>query len=166
MKMYKTISIGFVVLTALSVSAPSITTEVRAAKVDDTVVQGETDEFKGLTDQELKDLGFNNQEINNYNNNINDNLIIDHGMVINGQGDGISRGKFTWAVKVIRKGYSKLPSSVKKYIAAHTGLDTLLDFVENATGTLQDAIYKACRNVGMNATIANIVTAAIMTLVF
>lgn len=55
---------------------------------------------------------------------------------------------------------------MKKYIAAHTGLDTLLDFVENATGTLQDAIYKACRNVGMNATIANIVTAAIMTLVF
>lgn len=96
MKMSKKISIGFVVLTVLSVSAPSITTEVRAAKVDDTVVQSESDEFKGLTNQELKDLGFNNQEINNYNNNINNDLIIDHGMVINGQGDGISRGKFTW----------------------------------------------------------------------
>ncbi|WP_156314128.1 hypothetical protein [Companilactobacillus kimchii] len=156
---------GFTVLTLSSVVVPSITTEVNAAQINGSTEES-NDEFKGLSDQELRGLGFTDQEIETYHNNIDSNLIIDHGVVINGQGDGISRGKFTWAVKTIRKGYSKLPSGVKKYIAAHTGLDTLLGFIENATGTLQDAIYKACRNVGMNATVANIVTAAIMTLVF
>lgn len=59
-----------------------------------------------------------------------------------------------------------MPRAVKGYIAGHTGLDTLLSFVENATGNLQNAVYNACRKVGMNKTVANIVTAAIMTLVF
>jgi len=55
---------------------------------------------------------------------------------------------------------------VKKFIAAYMGLETLLSFIENATGTIQDAVYQACRDVGMSHSVANIVTAAIMTLVF
>ena len=78
----------------------------------------------------------------------------------------MQRGKFPWAVKIIRAGYDKLPLSVKKFIAAYMGLETLLSFIENATGTIQDAEYQACRDVGMSHSVANIVTAAIMTLVF
>lgn len=72
--------------------------------------------------------------------------------------------EITWAVKIIRAGYDKLPPSVVH--CRYMGLETLLSFIENATGTIQDAVYQACRDVGMSHSVANIVTAAIMTLVF
>ena len=55
---------------------------------------------------------------------------------------------------------------MKNIIAQYTEFSTILNFIENATGTLQNAIYDACIKVGMSKSVANIVTAAIMTIAF
>ncbi len=152
--------------TLLSVTVPSVTSVVyasEAAKVELEFIQ--EDKFIGVSDDQLKELGFNDQQIGKYHSNLENPILIENGMVENDE-QSAERGRFTWAVKLIRKAYNLLPASVKAYIVAHSSLDTLLSFIENATGTIQDAVYNACRKVGMNATVANIVTAAIMTLVF
>ena len=165
--MKKTILIaGSVALaTLLSVTVPSVTSVVYASETAKVELESmQEDKFIGVSDDQLKKIGFNDQEIGNYHNNLEIPIMIENGLV-ESNGQSGERGKFTWAVKLIRKAYNLLPASVKAYIVAHSSLDTLLSFIENATGTIQDAVYNACRKVGMNATVANLVTAAIMTLV-
>ena len=152
--------------TLLSVTVPSVTSVVYASETAKAELKSvQEDKFIGVSDNQLKKLGFNDQQIRNNHTNLENPILIENGMVEN-NGQSAERGKFTWAVKLIRKAYNLLPASVKAYIVAHSSLDTLLSFIENATGTIQDAVYNACRKVGMNATVANLVTAAIMTLVF
>ena len=164
MKHTKFITVGLATITLLSATIPVGTTIVQADEIKNVSV--ESDQFKGLSDNELRDLGFSEEDIINYHDNLNNPVYIQEGMVLNSKEQHKERGKFTWAVKAIRKGYNKLPKSVKRYIAAHTGLDTFLSFIENATGKIQDAVYNACRKVGMSKNVSNIVTAAIMTFVF
>ena len=121
------------------------------------------DELKayGLSDSEIE--GFNNfvlSEINVQNGNISGNNIGD-------LNDGVqTRGKFSSAVKLIRKAYRKLPKKVKKLIAQYTKLETLLNLIEHYTGALEDGIYNACRTVGMPKNVANFVAKTIMLFVF
>ncbi|AUB54426.1 hypothetical protein GUI51_13435 [Enterococcus mundtii] len=164
MKHIKFITIGLATLSLLSATVPVGTTLVQADEIKS--VASEKDHFKGLSDNELQKLGFSAEEIAIYHDNLNNPVYLENGIILNSKEQHQERGKFTWAVKAIRKGYNKLPTSVKRYIAAHTGLETLLSFIENATGTIQDAVYNACRKVGMSKSVANIVTAAIMTLIF
>lgn len=164
MKHIKLIATNFAAITLLSVTIPSVTSVALAA--EGLTEHQEIDSFRGLSDQELNDLGFSYIEIASYHDNMTNPVYIENGMILNSKTQQVQRGKFTWAVKIIRAGYDKLPLSVKKFIAAYMGLETLLSFIENATGTIQDAVYQACRDVGMSHSVANIVTAAIMTLVF
>lgn len=167
MKHLKKVTLGFLAITVLSTVSSSFT-PVLANEINNTdqVISNSESTFQGLTDDELKDLGFSSNEIRNYHNNLENEIYLKNGKIVKSNSEVTLDGKFTAAVKIIRKGYNKLPKKVKQYIAAHTGLETFLGFIENATGTIQDAVYKACIKVGMNKTVANIVTAAIMTLVF
>lgn len=76
------------------------------------------------------------------------------------------RGKFTWAVKLIRKAWNKLPKNVRNFINRYTNLSGFLNFIEHYTGKLEDGIYNACKKVGMPNWMANIVTKTIMLVVF
>lgn len=152
--------------TLLSVTVPSVTSVAYASETAKLELESvQEDKFIGVSDDQLKELGFNDQQIGTYHNNLENPIMIENGFVEN-NGQSGERGKFTWAVKLIRKAYNLLPASVKAYILAHSSLDTLLSFIENATGTIHDAVYNGCRKIGMNTTVANIVTAAIMTFVF
>lgn len=59
------------------------------------------------------------------------------------------KGKFSFAVKAIRKGYSKLPPKIKGYIAKYLGLDAILGTLDHWTGAIEDGIYRGCKSVGM-----------------
>ncbi|HEM4136641.1 TPA: hypothetical protein U1W51_000182 [Streptococcus suis] len=77
-----------------------------------------------------------------------------------------SRGKWTAAIKAIRKGYSKLPANVKSYINRYIGLNALLSTVEHFTGWLEDGIYQACRKAGMPNWMARLVAKSVTFLAF
>lgn len=55
---------------------------------------------------------------------------------------------------------------MKQIIAKYTKLSVLLNLIEHYTGTLENAIYNACRQVGMPKNIANFVTKTIMLFIF
>lgn len=121
---------------------------------------------------ELIKFGLSDSEIKIFNNFTSSGIIIDNGEVsgnINlddlNSGEQM-RGKFSAAVKLIRKAYNKLPAKVKSFIAKYTKLNVLLNLIEHYTGTLEDAIYTACRKVGMPKDVANFVTKTIMLFVF
>ncbi|CAN2923755.1 MULTISPECIES: hypothetical protein [Streptococcus] len=59
------------------------------------------------------------------------------------------RGKWSAAVKAIRKGYSKVPPKVKGYINKFIGLEAILGTIDHFTGWIEDGIYQACKNAGM-----------------
>lgn len=105
--------------------------------------------------------------------NAKDIILIDgvtydiHGNLVVEKLGGIQeRGKWSAAVKLIKKAYNKLPSSVRNYINKYTGLTAFLNLIEHYTGKLEDAIYNACIKSGMSKTIANTVTKTIMLFVF
>ncbi|MDR2976464.1 MAG: hypothetical protein LBV19_04045 [Streptococcaceae bacterium] len=86
--------------------------------------------------------------------------------VVEFYGQSRQRGKFTWAVKLLRAGYHRLPAGVKGYIAAHIGLDKLLSLIEHYTGSLENAIYNTCRSAGMPNWMAGFVAKTIMLVIF
>lgn len=59
------------------------------------------------------------------------------------------KGKFGLAIKAIKKGYSKLPAPVKKYIKKYLGLNVILGTLDHWTGAIEDGIYWGCKQVGM-----------------
>ena len=61
----------------------------------------------------------------------------------------MDRGKWSFSVTAIRKGYSKLPSNVKRWINQYIGLNAILSTLEHFTGWIEDGIYQACKRAGM-----------------
>ena len=61
----------------------------------------------------------------------------------------MDRGKWSFSVTAIRKGYSKLPSNVKRWINQYIGLNSILSTLEHFTGWIEDGIYQACKRAGM-----------------
>lgn len=116
----------------------------------------------------LKEYGLSEAEILKFNNYILSDIYIKNGILSSYDVEDpiLTRGKFTTAVKAIRKAYNKLPKKVKQIIAKYTKLSVLLNLIEHYTGTLENAIYNACRQVGMPKNIANFVTKTIMLFVF
>ncbi|RHW49227.1 hypothetical protein DS831_09045, partial [Bombilactobacillus bombi] len=114
---------------------------------------------------EFKQIGMSDKDIQRYHKNINSDLYLENGYITNPDQNPLQRGKFTWAVKIIRKSYGRIPRYIRAYIDQRIGIGTLLSFIENATGALQNAIYNACRKAGMNPTWANVTTSAIMALI-
>lgn len=76
------------------------------------------------------------------------------------------KGKFGAAIKAIRKGYSKLPASVKKYINRYLGLNAILGTLDHWTGAIEDGIYWACKKVGMPDWMAWFVSKALTMIAF
>lgn len=111
----------------------------------------------------LKELGFTDAEIQKMNNAVPSDLYVKDGKIIDG--NGMERGKWSAAVKVIKAGLKKLPKAVQDFLNDF-GLGDFLGFIDSATGALSDVIYDACKHVGMSDTVANIVTTAITTILF
>ncbi|MEB2357301.1 hypothetical protein LAV39_06325 [Bacillus pumilus] len=56
-------------------------------------------------------------------------------------GEAITHGKFTWAIKAIKEAYDQLPTKLKVMIGGVTGLETILVTLEHYTGALEHGIY-------------------------
>lgn len=61
-----------------------------------------------------------------------------------------TRGKFTWAVKAIRKEWNKLPNKLKATIGGYAGLEGILSVVEHYAGALENAIYEGALRLGLS----------------
>lgn len=72
-----------------------------------------------------------------------------HGNLLASEHDQLTRGKLSWATKALRAAYSKMPKSIKGFIARYTSFEGLLTFIDHFTGTVENAIYQACKRVGM-----------------
>ncbi|MGF7440565.1 hypothetical protein, partial [Enterococcus faecalis] len=81
MKHIKFITVGLATLTLLSATIPVGTTIVQADEIKNVSV--ENDQFKGLSDNELRDLGFSKEDIINYHDNLNNPVYIQEGIVLN-----------------------------------------------------------------------------------
>lgn len=70
------------------------------------------------------------------------------------------RGKLSWAVKAIRAVADKLSDWVKGALGVK-GLDVVLKFVDHFTGTVEDAVFLGCKELGMSDSVAWAVTKVI-----
>lgn len=104
-----------------------------------------------MLSQQLKGIGLSDEEINTYLNSDESVIYLQNGEVVDNEGNPISlqRGKFSWAAAAIRKKYSKLPKSVKNIINSFTNIEVILGLIQHFTGMVEDALYKACKYVGM-----------------
>ncbi|GBG96139.1 hypothetical protein [Lactococcus termiticola] len=89
----------------------------------------------------------------------NGNAVVEH------YGESQNRGKYSWLVKAIRNIYHRLPGFVKSTIKKYVGLEGFLNLIDKATGSVEDAIFWACKQVGMPDWLAWTVTKAITLLV-
>ncbi|EOL45950.1 hypothetical protein [Enterococcus caccae] len=112
----------------------------------------------------LEENGFTSKEIEAFNNYESPGIYLENGKAfINGVEQlDMQRGKFTWAVKAIRKVWNKLPAGVRNTISGYVGINGFLNLIEHYTGTLENAIFNACKKVGMPTGVANFVTKTIM----
>jgi len=106
------------------------------------------------TQNQLQSIGLSEQKINLYLYSNNSDLYIKDGLLFDKNGlrldsESSEYGKLSWAAKAIRKGYNKLPKSVKNLINRYTKIEFILSFVEHCTGSVENAIYKACKYVRM-----------------
>ena len=86
-------------------------------------------------------------------------IYVDNGRILEFDKDTVSQediqaakmdiGKWSFSVTAIRKGYSKLPSNVKRWINQYIGLNSILSTLEHFTGWIEDGIYQACKRAGM-----------------
>lgn len=86
-------------------------------------------------------------------------IYVDNGRILEFDKDTVSqediqaakmdRGKWSTAVKAIRKGYNRVPSNVKRWINQYIGLNSILSTLEHFTGWIEDGIYQACKRAGM-----------------
>ena len=61
----------------------------------------------------------------------------------------MQRGKWSIAVKAIRKAYFKVPPKIRGYINRYVGLNAILGTLDHFTGWIEDGIYQACKRAGM-----------------
>lgn len=117
-----------------------------------------------LDGSELKANGFTTEEIEAVNNYELSGVYLEDGKAFIGgvEQKEIQRGKFTWAVKAIRKVWNRLPTKVKTTIGSYVGINGFLRLIEHYTGSLENAIYSACKKVGMSSGVANFVTKTMM----
>lgn len=75
------------------------------------------------------------------------------------------RGKLSWATKILRAGWDKLPKGTKDAIGGIAGFEALLNFIDHYTGAIEDAVYEGCLMLGMGETAAWWVTKTLTLLV-
>lgn len=169
-KLFKT---GLVMMTSITLSTallPAVTALATESKIESLDYINQFDPNLKVDEEILKEFDLTEDEMELFNSYKESNILLDNGdAFLNGEQlniQSMERGRFTWAVKAIRKAYNRLPKKVKQYIARYTKLNTLLNLIEHYTGKLEDAIYSACKRVGMPHWMANFVTKTIMLFVF
>ena len=66
----------------------------------------------------------------------------------------LERGKISVLSKLIRRGWNKVPSNVKRYIGGWIGVGRILDTIDHFTGGVEAAVYQGCRNVGFSPNVS------------
>lgn len=128
------------------------------------------DTFELPSDTELRLFGFSDKDIEHVKEIASADIQIVDGKIdkttipMSNNADATGYGKFSAAAKIILKGWNKLPKWLRNNVEGNVAISTFLKWIENATGTLQKAIYNACRKAGMNPTVANLVASGIMLL--
>lgn len=166
---------NFLISTSLIMVGGSLVTPIISVKASESNISMEENLLESSFDpnfnsskDELIELGLSFEEAEEFNDYQMSNInVIDGIAYIDGHEIiSMERGKLTWAVKAIRKVYNKLPTKVKSVIATYTGSNGFLNLVEHYTGSLENAIYNACKKVGMSNTNANLVTKTIMLFIW
>ncbi|MDA9471958.1 hypothetical protein [Enterococcus sp. 5H] len=158
---------GLVLICALGLVGSAVSpTAIAFAGAVDTAERHEEEfdpDFQ-IDESVLKSNGLNANEIEAFNNYEPSGIYLENGKTfINGvEQIDMQRGKLTWAVKAIRKVWNKLPAGVKNTISGYVGINGFLNLIEHYTGSLENAIYNACKTVGMPTWAANFVTKTIM----
>ena len=169
-KLFKTGLILMCSMTLGTVLLPTVSVFAQNISVENVEDNDQFDPNFKMDEDFLRDLELTEEEIESFNNYEESNIVLNNGdAFLDGKQlntQSMQRDKFTWAVKAIRKSYNRLPKKVKQYIAKYTKLNTLLNIIEHYTGKLEDAIYSACKRVGMPNWMANFVTKTIMLFVF
>lgn len=140
------------VLPSVTVIASS-TDNIEEVKLHSELEQPVTDIYNPNSDSpsmsELKKLDLSENTINEINSITYSGLQVNSTQ--NTQGEITVQGKFSATVKVIRAGWNKLPKKVRRKIASYVGIGQFLAYLEQLTGTVENALYKTCRHFGMSS---------------
>ncbi|MDI0267247.1 hypothetical protein QIW52_14780 [Clostridioides difficile] len=115
-----------------------------------------------LDEQRLKDIdeiaayfGFTEQEKTDYINAIKE-------VKLEAQSTPTTRGKLSWAVKILKIAWKKIPKPVKAAIGGYEAFGHILSVLNTFTGTVEDGLYKGCKSLGMSNDVAWWVTKALL----
>lgn len=157
-KIIKRIALGFTLITTVTAFTPTISVFAYENTTNGVTSSEKENAFQDVTPtkEQLQEIGLTEEEINEYLNSQDTGITLKNGLAYDKDGNillveqnPLQRGRLTWAVNAIRRGYNRLPNSVKNLIGTYTGLQTLLGFIDHFTGAVEDAIYWACKQVGM-----------------
>lgn len=123
--------------------------------------------------EELKNLGLSNAEIKKLLSVKSSEIYLNNGIAYDKNGKELIfkegkqsevtiEGKLSWAVKALKAAWVKLPTNIQVAIGGTTGFATLLNFIDNFTGAIEDAVYAGCKTLGMSDTVAWWVTKTLM----
>lgn len=158
-------------LLASSMIVPVLYTGNSVNAKEEMGIVREKDEFDRPTKDQLKSLGFSDQEIYDlFNSKLTNNKIIYKGFLFDsnqivflGEVPSINRvGKIQLAIKAINKIWFRLPSGVRSAISKYIGLGTFLKVLNTYTGKVEDGIYWVCKEFGMPNWLAWTVTKTLM----
>lgn len=115
-----------------------------------------------LDEQKLKDIdeisayfGFTEQEKADYINAIKE-------VKLEAESTPTTRGKLSWAVKILKVAWTKIPTKVKVAIGGYAAYGKILSVLNTFTGTVEDGLYKGCKSLGMSNDVAWWVTKALL----
>ncbi len=157
-KLIKTMLFASVMGLILSVVFPSILS-VRAALQEDQVTaipEGNSSTYVPSED-ELKGLGLSEDEIAELMKVQDAGITLKNGVAYDEDGKKLTlkeRGKLSWAVKILRKAWNKIPKKVKNTMGGIAGFEAVLSFIDHFTGKVSDAIYLGCRKIGLNKAVS------------
>ncbi|TKH46448.1 hypothetical protein C1I60_02360 [Paenibacillus terrae] len=123
---------------------------------------------------ELKELGLSDDEIQRLLSIKSSGIYLIDGAAYdrngnslekNGSGAISTQGKLSWAVKLLRAAWDKLPTGVQNAIGGTAGFATLLSIIDTYTGAVEDAVLEGCKALGMSDTVAWWVTKTLMAFV-
>ena len=140
----KTVVVLSCFLTLSTVALPSATVFASTYSVSDKATQ--VSKRSTATNSEGKHIYVDNGRILEFDKDTVLPLVPERHWI---QAAKMDRGKWSFSVTAIRKGYSKLPSNVKRWINQYIGLNSILSTLEHFTGWIEDGIYQACKRAGM-----------------
>lgn len=117
---------------------------------------------------ELKKLNLSDNEIQELLSIDSNGIYLIDGVAYDKDGHQLvltERGKLSWATKILRAGWNKLPKKVQNAIGGIVGFEALLNFIDHYTGAIEDAVYDGCKYLGMSDSVAWWVTKTLTLLV-